>query len=167
MEYPLIYENLLHRVLEKENRDFENKKELLDLYQQFSDIDVDRLSNTLTVADIKYIEEAPSLKFLFEEAKVVHPIEELLDTFKHSQADEEEKQEASEFSELDYSEAVSSGVEDLYDELKSRPRSLQSRSTRRTTTSSTTATQRCCKKNSSSWRARQSPNRTTKTRKAA
>lgn len=107
-------------MLEKENRDFENKKELLDLYQQFSDIDVDRLSNTLTVADIKYIEEAPSLKFLFDEAKVVHPIEELLGTFK-SPAEEEEKVEVSESSELEYSDAISSEVEDLYDALKSSP----------------------------------------------
>jgi hypothetical protein len=147
VEYPLIYENFLQRVLEKENRDFENKKELLDLYQQFSDIDVDRLSNTLTVADIKYIEEAPSLQFLFDEAKVVHPIEELLDTFKHVPGEEEEKAGVSDNSELDFSDAISSGVEDLYGELKSNLCSWQSRSTRRTTTSSTIATRRCCRKN--------------------
>jgi hypothetical protein len=105
-------------VLEKDSRDAENKKNLLEIYSNFADIEMDRLMNTLTVAEIRDAEEVPPLETLYQHSIVKHPVEELLDTFndKHNYNPDE----MSEKSDLELEDCMSDGVEELYSILKSR-----------------------------------------------
>ena len=80
-EYPLIYETITKYVLEKENKDYATKKQLVDIYQQFDEIDLDKLTNTLTVAEEKCVDDVPDLRDIYQESIVKHPIEILLGTF--------------------------------------------------------------------------------------
>lgn len=115
-EYPLIFDKICDRVLEKESRDAENKKNLLEVYSNFAELEMDRLMNTLTVAEIRDAEEVPPLESLYQHSIVKHPVETLLDTFNDKNYNIDEP---SEKSDLELSEVMSDGVEELYSILKS------------------------------------------------
>lgn len=104
-------------MLEKESRDAENKKNLLEIYSNFSELEMDRLMNTLTVAEIRDAEEVPPLEALYQHSIVKHPVETLLDSFNDKNYNIEDP---SEKSDLELSEVMSDGVEELYSILKSR-----------------------------------------------
>lgn len=80
-EYPLIYEKLVQTVAEKGRRDFQTKKDLLQIYKKFADVDENKFDSTLTVQDMKLLDDVPSLEELYSEAIVFHPVEILLNTF--------------------------------------------------------------------------------------
>lgn len=89
---------------------------MIDVYSKFSDLDVDRIGNTLTVAEIKDIEEVPELETFYQEALVKHPVEVLLDSFQDSpttagDSSLEIDRESTEFKK--------SGIDELYNLLKS------------------------------------------------
>lgn len=73
--------------------------------------------NTLTVAEIRDAEEVPPLESLYQHSIVKHPVESLLDTFNDKNYNIEE---LSEKSDLELSEVMSDGVEELYSILKSK-----------------------------------------------
>lgn len=80
-EYPLIYEKFVSIVGEKGRRDLQTKKDLLQIYKKFAEVDENKFDSTLTVQDTKLMDEVPSLEDLYKEAIVFHPVELLLNTF--------------------------------------------------------------------------------------
>jgi hypothetical protein len=113
-EYPLIYSNILDIVTKKELTDYENKKALVNIFQQFTEIDYDKIANTLTVQDIKNPDEIPTLQDLYEESIVKHPIEVLLNTFT-SKNDQEEMLNNSD---LPIDELTKPDIKELYKMLQ-------------------------------------------------
>ena len=89
----------------------------MDIYQGFVEIDIDRLTNTMTVQDARCIDEMPTMRALFEESKVKHPTEILLSTFKSNQYDNDDDWEESD---LDLEEVQSKGIDELYKNLQSK-----------------------------------------------
>ena len=117
-EYPLVYERIYKTVIDKEYKDFEMRKVLFELYQQFTNIDVDKFTNTLTVADIKHMEDAPSMEELFSRAVVNHPMEELLNNFKNG--NQHSDKESCDNSDIEFDDIKSEGIDALYEQLESR-----------------------------------------------
>ena len=117
-EYPLVYERIYKTVIDKEYKDFEMRKVLFELYQQFTNIDVDKFTNTLTVADIKHMEDAPSMEELFSRAVVNHPMEELLNNFKNG--NQPSDKESCDNSDIEFDDIKSEGIDALYEQLESR-----------------------------------------------
>ena len=81
-EYPLLYEKLVTIVAQKGKKDLQTKKDLLQIYKKFDkDIDENKFDNTLSVQDMKLMDDVPTLEELYEEAIVYHPVEVLLNSF--------------------------------------------------------------------------------------
>lgn len=89
---------------------------MLEIYSNFAELEMDRLMNTLTVAEIRDAEEVPPLESLYQHSIVKHPVETLLDTFNDKNYNIDDP---SEKSDLELSEVMSDGVEELYTILKS------------------------------------------------
>lgn len=113
-EFPIIYQKLRKNLKKKEEIDYENKKKFLDIYRRFSEIDEERLLNTLTVADVQSFDEVPPLEVFLEAAKITHPIEVLLNSFN---SEKESADEDSDFSEE--GGQVSKDIDTLYNMLRS------------------------------------------------
>ena len=114
-EYPLIYERLVKTVLEKDHIDYNNKLELIDIYQKFADVDEGKIANTLTVQDMRCLDDVPDLRWLYEEALVHHPVEVLLNTFDSENGGVDSSNQKQY---LSFEQVNDQGIQDLYDMLK-------------------------------------------------
>lgn len=116
-EFPIIYHQLRQNLKKKEEIDYENKKRFLEIYRRFSEIDEEKLLNTLTVADVQSFDEVPQLEVFLNAAKVSHPIEALLKTFNSEQEGADVQSEDSESQETF---EISQDIQTLYGMLQSK-----------------------------------------------
>lgn len=114
-EYPLIYEKIVKIVLEKDNNDYYTKISLIDIYQKFADVEEGRVANTLTVQDMKCLDEVPDLMMLYQESLVHHPVEVLLNTF---DSETGALNSPDPRKSLAFEEVQDQGILDLYEQLK-------------------------------------------------